>query len=136
MIAPTAQLQRALFEALNGDASLSTALGGVKLFDHAPENAAFPYMTFGRTSVYDWATGAENEAEQLLTLHVWSKSEANKETLDIMDLVSARLENAALALDEHRRLHLRLEFTESRYDEELAACHGLLRFRAVMEETA
>jgi hypothetical protein len=134
MTAPAAELQRALFEVLNGDASLSVALGGASLFDHIPQNVPFPYMTFGRTSAYDWATGKENDAEQLLTLHVWSKSEGTTETLDIMALVSARLKEAALALDEHRRVNLTLEFTESRYDEDLSAHHGLLRFRAVIEE--
>ena len=133
MTAPAAALRKALFEALDGDGSLSAALGGAKLFDHAPENVPFPYVTFGRTSVYDWATGMENDIEQLFTLHFWSKSEARKEMLDAMDLVSARLQGAALALDEHRRVNIRLEFTEARYDDDLSAYHGLLRFRASIE---
>ena len=53
-----------------------------------------------------------------------------------MELVSARLKDAALALDEHRRANLRLEFSESRYDEDVSAYHGLLRFRAVIEENS
>jgi dsDNA-binding SOS-regulon protein len=136
MTAPAAALQKALFQALDADGSLSAALGGAKLFDHVPENIPFPYVTFGRTSVYDWVTGRKKDAEQLFTLHFWSKSEARKEMLDVMDRVSARLEDAALALDEHHRVNLRLEFTEVRYDEDLSACHGLLRFRAVTEENA
>ncbi|MER9659369.1 DUF3168 domain-containing protein [Mesorhizobium sp. M0159] len=59
MTAPAVELQRAIFEAVNGDPHLSAALGDARLFDHAPENVAFPHMTFGRTSVYDWATGGE-----------------------------------------------------------------------------
>jgi dsDNA-binding SOS-regulon protein len=136
MTAPAAALHKALFQALDADGSLSAALGGAKLFDHVPENIPFPYVTFGRTSVYDWVTGRENDAEQLFTLHFWSKSEARKDMLDVMDMVSARLQDAALALDEHHRVNLRLEFTEGRYDEDLSACHGLLRFRAVTEENA
>ncbi|TIX79433.1 MAG: DUF3168 domain-containing protein [Mesorhizobium sp.] len=109
MTAPVAALQKALFEALNGDGFLSAALGGAKLFDHVPENVPFPYVTYGRTSVYDWTTGMENDAEQLFTLHFWSKSEARKEMLDAMDLVSTRLQDAALALDDHHRASLRLQ---------------------------
>ncbi|MCF6118453.1 DUF3168 domain-containing protein [Mesorhizobium muleiense] len=136
MTAPAAALQKALFQALDADGSLSAALGGAKLFDHVPENIPFPYVAFGRTSVYDWVTGRKKDAEQLFTLHFWSKSEARKEMLDVMDMVSARLQDAALALDEHHRVNLRLEFTEVRYDEDLSACHGLLRFLAVTEENA
>ncbi|TIP84762.1 MAG: DUF3168 domain-containing protein, partial [Mesorhizobium sp.] len=100
MAAPAAALQKALFQALDADGSLSAALGGAKLFDHAPDNIPFPYVTFGRTSVYDGVTGRDNDAEQLFTLHFWSKAEARKEMLDVMDMVSARLQDAALALDE------------------------------------
>ncbi|MES0099915.1 DUF3168 domain-containing protein [Mesorhizobium sp. M0019] len=134
MTAPAVELQKAIFDAVNGDPDLSAALGDARLFDRAPENVAFPHMTFGRTSVYDWATGMENDAEQLLTLHVWSKSEASKETNDIMDLVSTRLRDTALSLGEHRRAYLKLEFAEARYDEDLSAHHGLLRFRAVIKD--
>ena len=49
------ELQKAVFEALAGDAALA-ALIGTRIFDHAPANVAFPYVTFGRTSIYDWST--------------------------------------------------------------------------------
>ena len=100
MTAAAADLQKALFSALTGDAALVSALGGAKVFDHAPAHAAFPYVTFGRTSVYDWSTGTESGAEQLLTLHVWSKARGRKETLDIMNKL-ARQDNIAVLFTEH-----------------------------------
>ena len=83
-----AELQKAIFEALGANAAL-TALVGARIFDHAPANVAFPYITFGRTSVYDWSTGTESGAEQLFTLHVWSKAKGKKEVLEIMELARA-----------------------------------------------
>src|SRR5690606_31296217 len=74
-----ADLQKALFAALAGDAALVSALGGAKVFDHAPAHVAFPYVTFGRTSVHDWSTDAERGAEHLVTLHVWSKARGRME---------------------------------------------------------
>lgn len=135
MSAPAVELQKAVFEALGGDAALA-AIVGTRIFDHAPANVAFPYISFGRTSIYDWSTGTENGSEQLFTLHVWSKAKGKKETLDIMDLARARLENAAPALDGHYLVNLRLEFAEARYDDDLTVHHGLLRFRAVTEPAA
>ena len=134
MTAPAAELQKAIFEALAADAGLTTALGGPRIHDHAPANVAFPCVTFGRTSVYDWSTGTESGTEQLFTLHFWSKAKGKKETLDLMDLARACLADRALALDGHHLVNLRLEFAEARYDEDLAVHHGLLRFRAVTEE--
>ena len=136
MTAPTAELQKAVFEALEGDTALTALLGAPKIFDHAPANVAFPYINFGRTSIYDWSTGTESGTEQLFTLHIWSKAKGKKETLEIMELARARLDDRALALVGHQLVNLRLEFAEERYDEDLSLHHGLLRFRAVTEPSA
>ncbi|HEY6633166.1 MAG TPA: DUF3168 domain-containing protein [Rhizobiaceae bacterium] len=127
-----AELQRAIFEALRGNGALA-ALVGTRIFDHAPANVAFPYITFGRTSVYDWSTATESGTEQLLTLHAWSKGKGKKEVLEIMELTRQTLDDAALELEGHRLVNLRLEFSEARYDDRNEAHHGLLRFRAVVE---
>ena len=67
-----AELQTAIFTALSTDSALVAELGGARIYDQAPPSVDFPYITFGRTSVYDWSTGTENGAEQLFTLHIWS----------------------------------------------------------------
>ena len=59
MTAATADLQKAIFAALLADSGLVAVLGGGKVFDHAPASAAFPYVTLGRASVYDWSTAPE-----------------------------------------------------------------------------
>ena len=133
MTAAAADLQKALFEALKGDAALVSALGGAKLFDHAPASVAFPYVTFGRTGIYDWSTSTESGTEQLFTLHVWSKARGKAETLAIMEIVRRRL-GGALALDGRHLVNLTFEFAEARFDEDLSVYHGLLRYRAVIEE--
>ena len=129
-----AELQKAIFEALAANGPLAV-LVGTRVFDHAPANAAFPYITFGRTSVYDWSTGTESGTEQFFTLHVWSKAKGKKEALEIMELARATLHDAALELEGHKLVNLRLEFSEARYDDRNEAHHGLLRFRAVVEES-
>ena len=129
-----AELQKAIFEALAANGALA-AMVGTRVFDHAPANAAFPYITFGRTSLYDWSTGTESGTEQLFTLHVWSKAKGKKEALEIMELARGTLHDAALELEGHKLVNLRLEFSEARYDDRNEAHHGLLRFRAVVEES-
>jgi hypothetical protein len=133
MTSPAIELQKAVFAALGTDAGLIAALGGERIHDHAPANVAFPYITFGRTSAYDWATGTEDGNEHLFTLHVWSKAKGKAETLAIMELARRALHDRDLALEGHRLVNLRAEFEEARYDEDLAVHHGLLRFRAVTE---
>ncbi len=134
MTAPAIELQKGIFSSLSEDAALVALLGSARIFDKAPANVAFPYITFGRTSIYDWSTGTESGTEQLFTLHIWSKAKSKKETLDIMELARARLDNASLPLDGHHLVNLRLEFAEARHDDDLSVHHGMLRFRAVTEE--
>lgn len=134
MSAPAVELQKAVFEALKGNAELAGEIGG-RVLDHAPANVEFPYVTFGSTSIYDWDTATESGTEHLFTLHIWSKAKGKKEALAIMDLAEQAL-GAAVSLEHHHLVNLRLEFAEARYDEDLSVYHGLLRFRAVIERQA
>lgn len=136
MTSPALELQKALLGALSGDAALTAALGGQRIHDRPPANAAFPYITFGRTSVYDWSTGTEPGTEQILTLHIWSKAQGKKEALEIMELARARLEGEGITMPEFALVSLFFEFAEVRYDDDLAVHHGLLRFRARLEPVA
>lgn len=134
MAAPAAELQKAVLAALGADQGLIATLGAARIYELLPpKNAASPYVTFGRTSVYDWTTGAEKDDAQLLTLHVWSKAKGDAETLQIMDIIRARLADGLLPLEGREPVRLRLEFSEARYDDDLAVHHGLLRFRAAAE---
>jgi len=126
-------LQKAIFAALSQDADLSALTGGARVFDRVPANTPFPYVTFGRTSLYDWSTGTESGVEQLFSLHVWSKAQGKAETLAILERITALLDDRPLSLEGHALVSMRLEFSEVRYDEDLAVHHGLARFRALVE---
>lgn len=136
MTAAAAELQRALFVALADDAPLTSLLGGPKIYDRAPAHAAFPYLTFGRTDLFDWSTATETGAEVLVSLHAWSKSEGRKEALAIVEAARALLHEATLTIDGHRLISLRATGAETLYDEDLAVHHGVLRLRALIEATA
>ena len=132
MTAPASDLQKTVFAALGAAAPVVAVVDG-RIFDHAPANVAFPYITFGQTSIFDWSTGTEIGSEHLFTLHVWSKARGKKETLELMDAARQALEAPALQLDDHHLVNLRLELSDARYDDDLSVYHGLLRFRAVIE---
>jgi len=134
MTAAALDLQEAVFAALNANSALVHALGGAKFHDITPANLSFPYITFGRTSSYDWSTGTEAGSEHFFTLHVWSKQKGRKEALSLMELVRGALHEKDLRLGSHHLANLRLDFSEMHYDEDLAVYDGSMRFRAVVEE--
>jgi hypothetical protein len=133
MTAAALDLQEAVFAALSSAAGLVGALGGAKLHDVTPAHLAFPYVTFGRASTYDWSTGTEEGSEHFFTLHAWSKQKGRKEVLALTELIRTALHDRSLALAGHHLVNLRLESTELRYDADLAVYDGAMRFRAVVE---
>ncbi|MBX3568755.1 MAG: DUF3168 domain-containing protein [Rhizobiaceae bacterium] len=133
MTAAALELQKAIFGLLSNDAALGALLGGGKVYDHAPADVAFPYITFGRTSLFDWSTDTDTGSEQLFSIHVWSKRSGKRETLRIMEAARAALDGAGQALEGYRLVLLRLEDADARYDEAQAVHHGTLRLRALIE---
>ncbi len=132
MTAASADLQKAMFAALTGNAALVALMGGARIFDRAPTDAAFPFVTFGRTSVFDWSTSTEDGLEHLVTLHVWSKAKGRKEAFAVLDAVRAAL-GTPLSLDSQHLVSFRFEFAEVTFDDDISVHHGLLRLRAVTE---
>lgn len=133
MAADALGLQRAVHAALAADSALVAALGGEKIHDVTPAHLPFPYITFGRTSTYDWGAGTEEGSEHFFTLHVWSKQKSRKEALELMERVHAALHDSDLPLEGCRLVNLRLQSAEIRFDENLAVYDGMMRFRAAVE---
>jgi len=133
MTSAAIDLQKAVFTVLTADEALTTKLGGARIHDQAPANVAFPYLTFGRTSVFDWSTSTENGDEHIFSVHVWSKAKGKAEALEIADLVKQTLHDKSLAMETHRLVSLRQEYEEVRYNDDHAVYHGMVRFRALTE---
>lgn len=133
MTSAALELQRSVFATLLADPDLIAAMSEVRLYDQAPANAKFPYLTFGRTSVHDWSTDTERGAEHLVTLHVWSKERGKSQCHALVEAVRAVLDDAALTLAGHALIRLRAEYSEVRYEDDNGVHHGLIRFRALTE---
>lgn len=133
MTAAALDLQEAVFAALASDTALTAAFGGANFHDLTPSGLAFPYVTFGRASAFDWSTGTEEGSEHLFTLHVWSKAKGRREALTLMEKVRAALHCKDLALTGRQLVNLRLQSTDLKFDEDLSGFDGAMHFRAVVE---
>ena len=132
MTHPSLSLQKAVYAALVADAGVG-ALIGDRVFDAAPRNAAFPYATFGDARAADWSTGTEAGAEHRLVLHVWSRERGKAECWATLEAIRNVLHDAALDLDGHALVNLRLEATDVGQDRDGITWHGVARLRAVTE---
>ena len=126
-------LQRGVYQALAGSVDLTTLLGGIRVYDHAPQAAPYPFITLGQSVVRDWSTGTEDGAEHDLTLHVWSRSGGKKQVHQIIEVIRTVLHDQPLTLADHHLVNLRHELSEARLDPDGDTFHGIVRYRAVTE---
>jgi hypothetical protein len=126
-------LQRGVYQALAGSLDLTTLLGGVRVYDHAPQSAPYPFITLGQSAIRDWSTGTEDGAEHNLTLHVWSRSGGKKQVQEIIETIKDVLHDQPLTLSDHHLINRRHEFSEARLDPDGDTFHGIVRYRAVTE---
>jgi Protein of unknown function (DUF3168) len=126
-------LQQSIFSTLGANAGIVALLGGARIYDHVPQPATYPYLSFGQSVVRDGDTGTESGDEHMLTLHIWSRAEGRKETHELIDAVRTALHQQPLTLMGHRLINLRHEFSEARREPDGDTIHGLVRLRAITE---
>ena len=129
----SAALRAAVHDALSADAALLSALGGAKIYDEPPRAAAFPYVTLGEARIANYSTGDASGQEHQLTLHAWSRQGGHKEAHVIAGALLQALDDAPLALTDHRLVNLRFAVADVRREADGRTYHALVRFRAVTE---
>lgn len=127
-------LQKAVYATLLADAGVGAVIGD-RVYDAAPRDTAFPYVTLGDIATSDWSTGSEAGAEHRVTLHAWSRGRGKAECAAILGAIEAALHDAALTLDGHTLVNLRFLAAEMRRERDGITWHGTARFRAVTEPT-
>ena len=127
-------LQQAVYGALTGDAAVQALLGNpARVFDHVPQDSAFPYVVVGEATSGPFDTKTEDGLDQTLTIHTWSRYRGLKETKEIMAAVADALDDQALAVSGHDLVLLRLTFGATVLDPDGLTRHGVQRFRAVTQ---
>jgi hypothetical protein len=124
-------LRAAVHDALIADAALTSALGGPKVYDEPPRNAAFPYVTLGEARIADYSTGTEAGEEHQLTLHAWSRQGGHREAHVIAGALLGALDDAPLMLADHHLVNFRFAVADVRREADGRTYHALVRFRAV-----
>jgi hypothetical protein len=126
-------LQEAVFAALLADAALIALLGGARVYDGAPRNAASPYVHLGEISSRDWSTATEAGFEVRFEVVVWSTQPGRAEALTIAGRVAELLDNAALAVAGFRLVSLRHLGTGTAREKKPEGRRATAQFRARME---
>src|SRR5579884_1534743 len=129
----SAALRAAVYESLCGNPALTALLGAARIYDEPPRGVAFPYVTLGEMRVADYSTGSEAGQEHQLTLHAWSRQGGTREAQLIAGALLQALDDAPLALADHRLINFRFATANVRREADGRTYHALVRFRAVTE---
>ncbi len=126
-----AKLHQTVYAALNAS---YVALGVTGVFDFAPRDQAYPYITIGPGTAIPFDTCTDNGQESTVFVHTWSQYNGQKEVKEIMDRVYLVLQNASLAIPGHDTILCQFEFAEIMKDPDGVTHHGVQRFRVITEE--
>lgn len=127
-------LQQAIFDCLGADEGVS-ALVAARIYDNAPGDTGFPYVTLGENDTRNWNTDDSRGTEHRLTLYVWSRAGGRSEAKAILGAMRTCLEEAVLSLTDHHLVNLTFVSADTRRAPDGATWRGAIRFRAVTDVT-
>ena len=126
-------LQEAMGAALLGHGPLLALLGGAHVHDGPPRGATAPQVSFAEIETRDWSDQAAKAHEHFVTLRVSTNSHGRGLAQAIAGEIEAVLDNAALSLDGHHLVSLRLVFWTVGRERASEHIGATLRFRAATE---
>lgn len=88
--------QQAIVATLANDAKVQSLIGS-RVYDHVPQDAAFPYLAFGPAHVAPKDTKEHSGFEHIVTLNIWSQYRGGKETREIFQAMYDALHRANLS---------------------------------------
>lgn len=125
---PTLAIQGAIVAALN----VATAVAGGRIYDSAPAEPSFPYVTVGEGDTVGDDNSCFDSSEVNIAVHVWSRAVGFPEAKGIAALVRARCK-AEFTISGFKVVNA--EFVTTRYlrDPDGLTSHAVVEFRYLVD---
>lgn len=123
---PALAVQTAIYAAL--DAALS-----VPVYDSAPQDAAFPYVTFDFQDVANRDMLNQRMDNRTFYFAVWSDYRGQKEVLEVMAAIDAALHEKRLTLSTGRLVQMRVLSKRTNREPDGLTYMGQLRLQVLTE---
>ena len=130
----THALAKAIHLALSGNVAVQSVLGQeARLYDHAPEDPIYPYLTYGPMRSADVGGDESPMTAHNLTLHLWSRYGGRAETMTMLQAVSGALESGSWQLSEGHLVSANVIFTDQFRAPDGHTLHGIIRLNATTQ---
>jgi hypothetical protein len=127
------QLQKTVFDTLDGDSNLQSKVSDV--YNFVPQNTAYPYVQVGDDSMADNSTKNLDGNIHSIMIHTWSRYRGDKEAKEIMARIYELLHNSSLSVSGASLVNARFETSDILNDPDGITKHGVQRFRFVIYDT-
>lgn len=123
-----ARAARALHNRLSTDLGVQNVLGDPpRLYDNAPEDPVFPYLTYGDLKCEDESGAGVLRSVHKVSLHVWSRYGGRAEVLDILTQISTAVSAGPLLLEGGQDAVCVVPYVDVVRAKDGRTLHGLLR---------
>jgi hypothetical protein len=128
------ELQKDIYGALTGDATLMAKITGV--YDFVPDNTAYPFIQIGEVDFSDWGTQTFDGFEGVITINLWHRpgSRGRAPLHDIMHDIHRILHKNTFSIPGFTVALMRYDFSNIIVDPDAVTYHGVTRFRILMGE--
>ncbi|MCH2096735.1 MAG: DUF3168 domain-containing protein [Rhodobacteraceae bacterium] len=126
--------QTAVFEALTNDGALAKLIGD-RVFDNVPQDAEYPYVSFGPTDFFPSDVEGVSGRVEALQIDVWSEDHGRKrECKTICDAVKSALHEVDLELDAGAVDRIQVTGVRVFLDKDNITAHGIISVECEIEE--
>lgn len=126
---PSLEVQAAIVTALKAAGALPTVIGQ-RVYDAAPANAVFPYITLGDCQVLPDKADCIDGAELILQVDVWSRATGYPETKTIAKAVLAKLDDQPISVAGQDIVVFEHQSTQYLRDPDGLTRHAAITFRS------
>ena len=131
------EAQKTIYTTLETDTSLRTLLGGAaKVFDHVPDNTAYPYVVISQMPFQDRGNHTSEGLQSEFQVTVWYRApgRGNKGVQDIQKRIDELLHLQELCIDGWNTLLCRRSIIDILTDDDNVTKQGIQRFRLLLGE--
>ncbi|WP_371396209.1 DUF3168 domain-containing protein [Fretibacter rubidus] len=128
-------LSRGLYDLLSNSLIIQSQLGeDPRLYDHAPDDPVFPYLTFGPLRSEDASGQGGVITNHLQTLHLWSRYAGRAEMLSLIGAVSRVLIDGDLTVEDGVVVNRHILLTDIFRATDGLTLHGVIRLRITTDQ--
>lgn len=127
---PGYTLQQKVYSTLNGDNDLADKVTGV--FDTAPDEQPYPYITIGVGDIIDFSTNMSDGFAGFQQVDIWSQGMSNMTIKEIMERVYDLMNDIDMGLTDFPTVSFRCTLSNIITESDNRTKHGVMRFEFIL----